>query len=110
MKWMELVVGILGLIYFLSSAWRLYRGEDAHINGYTSLPREDKQYYDDAKIKKYASYMNLGCAVAMIPLALMSLVETPVLLAVTLVLLVVSLGGFRYLLMRTNFFIRKEKK
>ena len=49
--------------YGIYTGIRLKQGYDMPITGYTAMPEEDKRYYDDQKVKKYAAIMNIaaGC-------------------------------------------------
>ena len=54
--------------YGIYTGIRLKQGYDMPITGYTAMPEEDKRYYDDQKVKKYAAIMNIaaGCGLEVV--------------------------------------------
>ena len=97
-----------GAVYFLYLARKLLTGEDVWISGYSRIPDEDIQYYDHEKVKKYAGYMNIGCAVGCLFLAASVYIPAAVIFLAGIAILGGCLVGFRYALLETKFFKKAQ--
>ena len=93
--------------YGIYTGIRLKQGYDMPITGYTAMPEEDKRYYDDQKVKKYAAIMNIAAGCGLMGCSIFGLLGiTPLFFAAVAVFLG-AYAWFWYLLKRTGTFIKK---
>ncbi|MCI8513423.1 MAG: hypothetical protein HFI93_02155 [Lachnospiraceae bacterium] len=105
--YLEIIVFAFMCGYFLWTAVRLAKGENANIPGFYSMTEADQACYDLPKLRKFYSIGNAAAAVAAVLLLVGQFGGNRVLMFIGVACFIFGYGIPYQLFKRSDFFIKK---
>lgn len=105
--YLQITVFLFMFVYFLWTAFRLSKGENANIPGFFSMTEEDQACYDLPKLRKFYAVGNGAAAMAALLFLAGQFGGNRFLMFIGFLCLVFGYGVPYQLFKRSNFFIKK---